>query len=433
MSVNTCHFSARKSGAMKVQSVRGMNDIFEPSMMLWHRIEETLRRVYGAFGYGEIRTPIVESTSLFSRGVGSDSDIVEKEMYTFLDRNGDSLSLRPEGTASVARAVIEHGLMNENPTLKLYYLGAMFRHERPQKGRYRQFHQYGIELLGVETPQADTEIMSCHHVLYQELKLKDVELRLSSIGCDVCRPKYKALLTAKLIPLESQLPADFQKKIHTNPQRIFDHKDEKIKELASSLPLILDHLCSECQTHFEKVQTGLTNLNVPFTVDPKIVRGIDYYYRTAFEFTSNHLGAQSAVGGGGRYDKLFEELGGKPTPGVGYAGGLERLVMLLEAQDLKLSERVDFFFVCPDEGGFLKAQSICHELRIRSVRADMELQTKSMKAQMKRAGKVNSRFAVIIGSQEVEKGVAVVRNMDTQAQEEISLEKLLAHLMKIKV
>lgn len=347
---------------MKLQSVRGMNDVLEPQIFLWQAIESRIHDLYRQFGYVEIRTPIVEPTALFKRGVGEETDVVEKEMYTFEDRNGESLSLRPEGTAAVVRSMIEHNYLRENPVSKFYYIAPMFRHERPQKGRYRQFHQYGVELLGSPDASSDAEVIALHSLLYTDLGLKGVELRLSSIGCNDCRPAYRTLLSGLLEKELANLPEDFHKKIHTNPQRVFDLKNEGAKVVASKLPKVLDHLCENCRVHLNGLKNRLKDLGVPFELDPSIVRGLDYYNRTAFEFTSSHLGAQSAAGGGGRYDSLFENIGGKATPAVGYAGGMERLIMLLEDSNPAKRPRPIVYFVGVDEAGLQRCEPLCFEL-----------------------------------------------------------------------
>lgn len=411
---------------MKIQSIRGMNDIGIEDSPLWRYIESHAKKVFDSFGFVELRTPVLEATALFKRGVGEDTDVVEKEMYTFEDRNGDSLSLRPEGTASVVRAVNQSSWLRENPVLKLFYIGPMFRHERPQKGRYRQFHQLGAELFGVEGPLADIEVIAAQHNLFKNLGLEGVELRLSSIGCNTCRPPYKALLIKELSSQKEDLCEDCNRRLDSNPLRVLDCKKEKCKAIAAKLPHVVDHLCGECRPHFDAVRDGLVALNIPFIVDPKIVRGLDYYNRTAFEFvcTSDKLGAQATISGGGRYDGLVEQLGGKPTSGVGFAAGIERICILLEEQKENLKPHVDLFLVNPDESGKIKCMQICNELRERGVRAEMDIQGKSFKAQMKRANKVRSRFVLIIGQNEIDNNLVILKDMNEGTQEEILLTQL---------
>lgn len=411
---------------MKIQSIRGMNDLGIEDSPLWRYIESHAKKTFDAFGFTELRTPILESTQLFKRGVGEDTDIVEKEMYSFEDRNGDSLSLRPEGTASAVRAVVQHSWVRANPVLKLFYIGPMFRHERPQKGRYRQFHQVGGELFGVEEPKADVEIIALQHQFFRKLGLEDVELRLSSIGCDTCRPPYKQVLKEILESHRNDLCEDCQRRIDTNPLRVLDCKVETCKEIAKELPHIVDHLCGECRPHFDSVRDGLVALDIPFVVDPKIVRGLDYYNRTAFEFvcTSEKLGAQATISGGGRYDKLVEDLGGKATPAIGFAAGLERIALILEEQKEKLVPKVDLYLANPDEAGYVKCLQLCNDLRMRGIRAEMDLQSKSFKAQMKRANKLMARYVLIIGQQELDNNLVILKDMQEGTQEEIIFTRL---------
>lgn len=418
---------------MKIQSVRGMNDIYQPEITLWHEIEESIRQTCRAYGYSEIRTPIVENTDLFKRGVGEDTDVVEKEMYTFSDRNGDSLTLRPEGTAGVVRAVNEHGLLNENPMLKLYYIGQMYRHERPQKGRYRQFYQFGLELIGSDHPLSDVEVMALQQNLLKKAGIADmIKLHISSVGCSDCRPQYKEKLIKILEAKKDQLPEDVQKRMYTNPQRIFDHKDEKVQKIAADLPVLLDSLCEKCSGHHEAVQRGLKVLKIDFVVDPKIVRGLDYYTQTAFEFVTDKLGAQATVCGGGRYNKLFAKLDGVDTPAVGFGVGIERFALLMEQVKKPEPPAFDFAFVYPDEKGLLPCIQLCETLRQQGFRCEIDYQGRSMKSQMKRADRLKARYAVILGGNEIEKGVAVVKDMTAQTQQEYDIKNLVETL-KTKV
>lgn len=411
---------------MKIQSIRGMNDIGESEIHLWHFVENKIRKLSEAYNFFEVRTPVLESTQLFKRSVGDTSDIVEKEMYTFTDRNGESLSLRPEGTASVARAVIEHNWAFETPGLKMYYLAPMFRHERPQKGRYRQFHQFGTELLGVEAPHADVEVIALAHALFQDLGIHGIELQISSVGCETCRPNYKKLLQDKLAPHKEKLCEDCQRRFDTNPMRVLDCKVKSCKEIAVELPGIVDHLCATCVTHFNGVRDGLIALQIPFRVNPKIVRGLDYYVRTAFEFINNDetLGAQSTVCGGGRYDRLIEQLGGKPTPAVGFGMGLERLTLLLETRKQELIPKVDLYCVVADEAARTRLQQVCFKLRSAGLRVEMDLQPKSMKSQLKRANKLQARYSLILGSQELEKQMALLKDMSQETQIEVPMDTI---------
>jgi histidyl-tRNA synthetase len=417
---------------MKIQSVRGMNDIAGEDSFLWRYIESKARKIFEAFGYHEIRTPYLESTSLFARGVGEGTDIVEKEMYTFQDRNGESLTLRPEGTASVVRASIEHNWFRDNPVQKFYYIGPMFRYERPQKGRYRQFYQLGAEQFGVEGFLGDVEIIQMQHQLLQSIGVEKVELHLSSLGCDVCRPAYREKLIKKLENLKSELPVEFHEKMYKNPLRIIDSKDEACIRITPQLPKMVDNLCQACSEHFNGIRDALVALNIHFKVNPNIVRGIDYYNRTVFEFIANDkaMGSQATVSGGGRYDGLVETLGGPKTPAVGFAAGIERLAMMLEDLKPKLQPLVDVYCVIPDKEGLNTSLQIADALRKRHVRVEVDLQMKAMKNQLKRASKLNAKYALIIGGQEIAHNFAILKNMQDQTQEEILLTRLEEDLLK---
>lgn len=390
---------------MDIKSLRGMNDILAPEIYLWHKVESVIRDVTRRFGYYEMRTPLLESTLLFKRGVGEGSDMVQKEMYSFEDKSGENISLRPEGTASVVRAVVEHNLLRENPVSKIYYLGEMFRHERPQKGRFRQFSQFGIELFGVAEAAADVEVIALAEVLLREVGLaENVQLHITSIGCNSsdCRPKYQKMLTSELLKYEKDLPEDFRSRIHTNPLRIFDQKDEKSKAIAAKLPRFTkEHLCTECRQHIGEVETGLSNVGIKYIYDEAIVRGIDYYNRTAFEFVTQDLGTQGTVCGGGRYDGLVKAFGGPDSPGIGFGLGMERLVMML-SQKIKIDEpRCELFLAYADENGKEFCLKTAHELRKQGFSVGVELTGKSVKAQLKYADKLKAQFCTVIGSNEL--------------------------------
>lgn len=416
---------------MKLQSIRGMNDIAGSESFLWRYIESKVRKVFESFGYQEIRTPILEPTELFKRGVGDSTDIVEKEMYSFEDRNGESLSLRPEGTASVVRALNQHSLTQDSPVQKLYYIGPMFRHERPQKGRYRQFYQFGAELFGVKEAMADIEILNIQYSLLQALGVSDVSLNLSSLGCSVCRPPYRELLIEAMTEVEGDLCEDCVRRKEKNPLRVFDCKVEKCKKIAKHLPKMLNHLCEDCEEHFNQVRDGLVALKIPFEVNENLVRGLDYYNRTAFEFiySGDLLGAQATVSAGGRYDSLVSDLGGRDCPAVGFAAGIERLAFLLEDLKSKLEPAVDLYFVLPDREGVTRALQISNQLRSRGVRVEVDLQLKKMKHQMKRANKLRSRYVLILGSEEIKNNLAILKNMSDGTQEEILLTRLEESLL----
>lgn len=407
-----------------------MNDILPPEIHIWHAVETNLHWICSRFGFEEIRTPVLEQTALFKRGVGEDTDIVEKEMYSFTDKGGENISLRPEGTASVVRSLVENSWFRANPVTKVFYMGPMYRYERPQKGRFRQFHQFGVELLGVSEPTADVEVIALMDMLLQMFKLQNVELHLNSVGCDKCRPSYKKLLIEKLEAIKSLLPEEFVPRIQTNPQRVFDLKDEKTKELVKDFPKMIDHLCQECKIHFEGVQSGLKTLKIPFVINPKIVRGLDYYTKTAFEFLSSDLGAQSTVCGGGRYDKMVEEFGGPATPAVGFGMGLERLVLILLEKGFKV-EHVAEVSVVYDEVATEQAFALAHILRGTGFRTDITLQLKNIKNQFKRADKVGSRVTLVLGAQELQKNTVMFKDMKSQEQKEIKIDDINNELNKI--
>lgn len=417
---------------MKIQSVRGMKDLSPTDSPLWLQIERQAYKIASLAGYAYVRTPIVEMTDLFKRSIGTDTDIVEKEMYTFEDKGGDSLTLRPEGTAGLVRAAIENSwISSPNTAVKLFYLGPMYRRERPQKGRYRQFHQFGLELLGVDNPCGDAEIISLGWDFLQSIGLKDIQLRLSTLGTLACRKAYQEKLKTVLKQNLELVPKDFASRIESNPQRIFDHKDPKVKELIPKLPVLLDHLDHESQKHFEEVQKHLTDMEVPFTIDPHIVRGLDYYGHTAFEYTSNHLGpTQNAVGGGGRYDVLVEQLGGRPTPAVGLAMGIERLVLLMD--HLPIDEAISIYLIVQDTNLTDLALKWSRKLRLSGIKTQMNLSDSSLKSQMKRADKTGSSHVVIFGQQEIENHQVRIKDMKSGDQNLIHLDQFEEYLKTLK-
>ncbi len=416
-----------------VKSLRGMKDVGEPEIHLQLHIEKTIRNIYELSGFHEVRTPYLESTALFQRGVGDTTDIVEKEMYTFADRNGDSISLRPEGTASIVRATLENQWLQLSPHLKMYYVGPMFRHERPQKGRFRQHTQFGMEIFGVEGPWADVEIMATQNWVLESLGLsKDITLKISSLGDQNCRPAYRETLLRILRPKAIDLCADCQRRIEKNPLRVFDCKVETCRQIAKTLPSVLESLCEPCASHFESVKKGLKELNVSFEVDPKIVRGIDYYSRTSFEFVTSQIGAQGTVCGGGRYDQLIGQLGGPATPGVGCGMGLERLSLLLESRTQEFQPKADLFIAVPDETTKASAYALCHSLRRSGVRAEIDLVDRSMKAQFKKADRLGVPYCGILGGDELKNNKITLKNMVSGEQEEVSLTEL-ATVLKSKL
>jgi histidyl-tRNA synthetase len=420
----------KKSEIMK--AIRGMNDIMPPESSLWHEVEETAHKVFSTYGYEEIRTPIVEATDLFVRTVGETTAIVEKEMYSFTDRSGDPVSLRPEGTASVVRAYIESGAAVSDPVSRYYYKGPMFRYERPQKGRQRQFHQIGLELLGVDSPFADVEVISTFAHLLSELKIKDVTLEINSIGCNDCRPAYNRDLIKFLQRSSDKLCGDCRRRLEKNPMRVFDCKNEVCIEKLKEGPGISRYWCKTCTDHFGGVKNGLSVLNIQFKLNEKIVRGLDYYIRTAFEFTCARLGSQNAVAAGGRYDGLVSDLGGPDVPGVGYAIGVERLILLMEQHHGKPRRKEDLvYFAVLGEKVAEKILPTIQTLRKDGVRVEWDFGAKSLKAQMRRADKLGAESVVIIGPDEFVKGHAMVRDMRAKTQHEVKLDQLPMHFISI--
>ncbi len=418
---------------MKYTSVKGMSDIMPQQIAAWQKIEEIALAIFGAYGYRELRTPLVEKNELFVRGIGSDTAVVEKEMYTFKAVSEDILSLRPEGTASVVRAYIESGAYQTEPVAKYIYIGPMFRRERPQKGRYRQFHQIGLEALGITNPLIDAEqVAMCDH-FFKKLGLKEFAIEINSLGCKKCRPEYNKIFAEFMKKKRVHLCGDCQRRIEKNPLRAFDCKNPDCIEAMKDAPLIGSHLCEECKAHFLEVQRYLNLFGTKFVVNHKIVRGLDYYMRTSFEFTTTKLGAQNAIGGGGRYDGLVKDLGGPDVPGVGFALGLERIILLLEAEKALPEFKPDVvFFALLGERVYQRMVPVIDTLRQDGVCVELDYEGHSLKSQMRRADKLFAHTVVIIGEEELNKGIAVVRNMHTKEQEEVKLENLARHFVRIE-
>ncbi|MGQ0794295.1 MAG: histidine--tRNA ligase [Deltaproteobacteria bacterium] len=407
----------------EIRSIRGFNDILPDRIKRWHFIEERARTIFELYGFGEIRLPVLEFTEVFTRGVGAATDIVEKEMYTFTDRDGSSIALRPEGTAGVVRAYIENSLYAASPIAKLYYSGMMFRHERPQKGRYRGFYQIGAEVFGARDSLSDAELIVMLWRFFEAIGVMQfLKLEISSIGDESCRPAYQQKLIEFFAPKADLLCEDCRKRLGANPLRILDCKREQCRHAAADAPSILDNLDERCLQHFEGIKTALTSLNIPFVVNPRIVRGLDYYTRTVFEFTTEELGSQNAVGAGGRYDGLVGELGGPQTPAVGFAVGMERIALLHEkARAEGFAKEADVFIA--HIGGAAKdtAFTLAYELRKQGVYVDVDYEGKSLKSQLKRADKLGVKYAIIIGDDEISRGLAKVRDMRSGMEEELSL------------
>ncbi|MFI5303406.1 MAG: histidine--tRNA ligase [Nitrospiria bacterium] len=406
---------------MNIQTIKGFKDILPEEIPKWDFLDQLLRRLFKSFNFKEIKLPILEDTALFARSIGTGTDIVEKEMYTFEDRDGKKVTLRPEGTASVVRAYIEHNLQATSPFVKLFYIGPMFRHERPQKGRFRQFYQAGVEAIGPSGPFQDVEVILLLSQLFTELKLSKLRLEINSVGCPVCRPGYKSILQEYLKKIQSNLCENCNRRILTNPMRVLDCKNESCQKAIHDAPVMINSLCKECDDHFNAVKMGLELLGVAFEINPRLVRGLDYYTKTAFEWKADDAGAQNTVAAGGRYDGLVEDLGGRHTPAIGFAIGLERTISLMDWSFLK-EEEIDLFITALGQKAQTAALPILANLRKKGVVAEMDYQDASLKSQMKKADKHHARFVLIVGDEEIKKGKGILRNMKTKAQEEIFLD-----------
>ncbi len=413
--------------ATKLNGVKGMNDLLPGQVARWQEMEAVAREVFALYGYREVRTPIVEPAQLFARGVGEATDIVKKEMYVFEDKGEDLLALRPEGTAGTVRAFIEHGAFVEGPQ-KWFYVGPMFRRERPQKGRYRQFHQIGCEAFGIAEPLLDAEQIALVDDFLARLGVR-AELRLNSVGDRSCRPAYLEDLRAYLTGRKGELCADCNERLERNPLRVLDCKVESCQPVLAQAPRLLERLCPECAAHFDAVKGGLDALGVRYTVDTRLVRGLDYYVRTAYEFTSDALGSQSAVAGGGRYDGLVETLGGPPTPGIGFGLGQERLAMILEKVGRAAPERRPVvFFVTADAEGAGEALRRAAELRRAGIACELDPRGGKMKAQFKQAERVGARYALVLGGNEVQTGQAKLKDLATREETPVALAELAARV-----
>jgi len=408
---------------MSYARVRGMYDILPDEIPWWRLVEEAVREIARRYHYREVRFPVVESTELFSRGIGESTDIVTKEMYTFPDRKGRSLTLRPEGTASVARLYLTHGLAAKAPFQKLFYVGPMFRYEKPQKGRNRQFHQYGIEVLGALDPVVDAEVIGFAWSLMEHLGLGGLRLRLNSIGCAEDRTGYREILREFFAPLAERMCADCRRRLFENPLRILDCKEEICRPFIAGAPGSMDSLCPECAGHFAAVRQWLDRLGLCYDIDPRLVRGLDYYTRTVFELVSSDLGAQDTLLGGGRYDGLIEMLGGPSTPGIGFAGGFERLVLALQERGRTPPiERLDLYLVPFGDEGRRAGLALAEALRKRGVSVDLDVRGRGLRKQLEAANEMNARRVLVLGDEEARTGRGKVKEMDTGVERESSLD-----------
>lgn len=405
---------------VKIQALKGFKDILPGEVELWRELEEKARDILARFNFQEIRLPILEETELFARSIGEATDIVEKEMYTFVDKK---ITMRPEATASLLRAYIEHGLQVQAPVQRLFTLGPMFRHERPQKGRLRQFHQLDVEVLGSEHPRVDAELMAMGAMFLGELGIS-VSLEINSLGCPLCRPAYRERLLAFIGERKETLCSDCRRRSEVNPLRVLDCKVESCRQQVAEAPALVEHLCPDCAAHFQAVRQGLEELGVVHAVNKFMVRGLDYYCRTTFEFLTRDLGAQAAVGAGGRYDGLIESLGGpKNSPGIGFAMGMERLVLLLQQQQRPgdAGKRVELYIAAIGEAASRQGFALSHQLRHLGRSVAMDHEGRSLKSQMKLANKVGARYALIVGDEEIASGQGVLRDMVGEGQRHVEL------------
>ncbi len=410
--------------ALVTKAIKGTKDVLPKDVYKNQYIEATCLGVAEQFGYKEIRTPVFEHTELFQRGVGDTTDVVQKEMYTFDDKGGRSITLRPEGTAGAVRSYLENGLCNEALPQKVCYNTSCYRYEKPQAGRLREFHQFGVECFGSASPLADAEIIALAKAIFDNLEVQDLSLEINSIGCPTCRAEYHKALKEYFNARKDELCDTCKDRLDRNPMRILDCKSPVCSEIAKDAPVMLDYLCEECKEHFDKVQEYLKAQRIEFNINPKIVRGLDYYTKTVFEFVSDSIGAQGTVCGGGRYDGLVEELGGQKTASLGFGMGLERLMLLMEAQNCPFPEpqSADLFIVALGDKAVLKALEISKDMRAEGFSCLMDLNQRSVRAQMKYADKLGAKFNLVIGDNEVESGCAKLKNMSTGEETEIQLE-----------
>ena len=421
--------------ALITKAIKGTKDVLPKDVHKNQYIEATALDNASKFGYKEIRTPVFEHTELFQRGVGDTTDVVQKEMYTFDDKGGRSITLRPEGTAGAVRSYLENGLCNEALPQKVCYLISCYRYEKPQAGRLREFHQFGVECFGSASPLADAEIIALAKSLFDTLGVKDLSLEINSIGCPTCRAEYHKALKEYFSSRKDELCDTCKSRLDRNPMRILDCKSPICHEIAEGAPVVIDYLCDECKEHFENVQKYLKAQNIEYTINPQIVRGLDYYTKTVFEFVSNSIGAQGTVCGGGRYDGLVEELGGQHTPSLGFAMGIERLMLLMEAQGCEFpeAEKPDLFIVALGEKATLKAVEIAKDMREEGFSALLDLNQRSVRAQMKYADKLGAKFNVVIGDNEVEAKTAKLKNMQTGEETEINLDTFVSGFYSISL
>lgn len=417
---------------MFISAPKGTKDLLPDQVYKWHYVENKFSDICKRYGFKEIRTPMFEHTEVFARGIGDTTDVVQKEMYTFNDHAGRSITLKPEGTSGAVRAFIEHKQYAEVQPTKYYYNTDCFRYEKPQAGRLRHFHQFGIEVFGTSDMLADAEVISLGYDFLTELGITEIQLRINSVGCPDCRRKYRDALKEFLKPRYDELCNTCKDRYERNPMRILDCKSEICKKIVENAPRMLDYLCDDCRNAFEELKTNLTSMGIEYVIDPNIVRGLDYYTKTAFEFVTTKIGAQGTVCGGGRYDHLIEELGGPPIPGVGFGLGIERLIMLMEANDVKFPEesRPEVFIAVMGEAAKSFGLKLCRELRQKGVIAEMDTLSRNIKGQFKYADRLGAKYTLVIGEDELKKGVVSLKDMAKSEQREIKIENIYEEIIR---
>lgn len=410
------------------KKIKGTEDVLPKDSYRWQFVEDVMRKESAAYGFKEIRTPVFEHTELFARGVGQTTDVVQKEMYTFDTKGGESVTLRPEGTAGAARAVLGHGLVNDSLPIKASYFVSCYRYEKPQAGRLREFHQFGLECYGTQSPVADAELICAAQSIFDRLGIKQLRLEINSIGCPTCRAEYHKALKEYFYGYKDELCETCNSRLEKNPMRILDCKSPVCSKIAQGAPKITDYLCDECKEHFASVQKYLDAAGVEYTVNPTIVRGLDYYTKTVFEFVTDFIGAQGTVCGGGRYDGLIEELGGKHLPSLGFAMGIERLLMLMDKQGIEIPKpsTCDLYVAVMGESASLKSFEIIKAVRSCGLIAETDVVGRGLRAQMKYADKIGAKFSMVLGDNEIEQGKAVIKNMSSGEQTEIVLDDTFA-------
>ena len=410
--------------ALITKKPRGTEDVLPRDSYRWQFVEDIFRDEARTYGYKEMRTPVFEHTNLFERGVGDTTDVVQKEMYTFLTKGGDSITLRPEGTAGAARAFLEHGLHNDPLPVKVYYLTSCYRYEKPQAGRLREFHQFGMECYGTKHPAADAEMITAAATVIERLGLKNIRLEINSIGCPACRAEYHKALTEYFSQYKDELCEDCKGRLDRNPMRLLDCKVPRDHEIAQGAPSVLEYLCDECREHFDSVKEHLYAAGIEYIVNPTIVRGLDYYTKTVFEFISGDIGAQATICAGGRYDGLIEDLGGNPMPALGFAAGIERLLMTMDAQGVEIPSPspCDIYVASMGDNAHKKAGELCLALRKAGMYAEFDVVGRGLKAQMKYANKLGARFSIVLGDDELAGGIGKLKAMDSGEQTDIPLD-----------